>query len=80
MLRSMNSIKLLNDQYFGELYLEEQKKKKKWKDGAKKTCKFYLEENAWTLSSPRDSAVSQLEIMPDEASFWIWISQFSIRS
>ena len=28
MLRSMNSIKLLNDQYFGELYLEEQKKKK----------------------------------------------------
>ena len=35
MLRSMNSIKLLNDQYFGELYLEEQKKKKKVKGWSK---------------------------------------------
>ena len=47
MLRSMNSIKLWNDQYFGKLYLEEQKRKRKKNERMEqRTCKFYLEENA----------------------------------
>ena len=78
MLRSMNSIKLLNDQYFGKLYLEEQKKKKKVKGWSKKPANFILKRMLEYLAPL--GQCSQLEIMPDEASFWIWISQFSIRS
>ena len=50
------------------------------KGWSKEPANFILKRMLEHLAPPWDSAVSQLEIMPDEASFWIWISQFSIRS
>ena len=59
MLRSMNSIKLWNDQYFGKLYLEEQKrKKKKMKGWSKEPANFILKRMLEYLATPWDSAVS----------------------
>ena len=59
---------------------KKKKKKKRERMEQRRPANFILKRMLEHLAPPWDSAVSQLEIMPDEASFWIWISQFSIRS